>query len=59
MITNITDGSTSTYNVSAFNVEMISNTNCGATVTKSGEYGLIIKRQSGKSTRFVFVPLLA
>ena len=59
VITNITDGNTSTYNVSAFNVERISNTDCGATVTKGGEYDLIIKRQSGKSTKFVFVPLLA
>lgn len=57
IITNITDGSTSTYNVNAFNVERISNTDCGATVTKSGEYTLIIKRLSGKSTGYVFVSM--
>lgn len=55
MISNISEGITSTYNVGAFDVEKISSSNCGATVTKSGEYVLVIKRLSDRTTNFVFV----
>ena len=43
------------YNVNAFNVERISNTDCGATVTKNGEYTLVINRPSNSTTMFLFM----
>ena len=55
IISNITSGSTSTYNINAFNVERMSETDTNAIVTKKSEYDLSIKREPTATTRYIFI----